>query len=102
MWQRRDMGGQSSGTGRRILVDGTSASAPTFAAVVALVNDALIAAGEPPLGFPNPLVYSRGFEVFTDITTGSNAGCNTSGFPSGKGWDAASGFGTLVSKSLVR
>jgi tripeptidyl-peptidase-1 len=34
-------------------VDGTSAATPTAAAVFALVNDALIAAGKPPMGFLN-------------------------------------------------
>ena len=82
--------------GTRYLVDGTSASAPTFAAVVALVNDALISDAKPPLGFLNPWLYSMGFEAFTDVKTGSNKGCNTSGFHAAKGWDPASGFGTPV------
>ncbi len=82
--------------GEKYLVDGTSASAPTFAAIVALVNDALIADGKPPLGFLNPWLYSTGFEAFTDVTTGSNKGCNTSGFHAARGWDPASGFGTPV------
>jgi len=34
-------------------VGGTSASSPTFAAVIALVNDALLAKGKPVLGFLN-------------------------------------------------
>ncbi|KAI0123399.1 Pro-kumamolisin [Xylariales sp. AK1849] len=77
------------------VVDGTSASAPIFAGVVALVNDALIAEGKPTLGFLNPWLYSgAGANAFTDITQGSTTGCNTSGFPAMKGWDAASGFGT--------
>lgn len=80
--------------GNKYLVDGTSASAPTFAAVIALVNDALIADGKPPLGFLNPWLYSTGFRAFTDVTTGSNKGCNTSGFHAARGWDPASGFGT--------
>lgn len=82
------------------LQDGTSASAPAFAALVALVNDALIAEGRPTLGFLNPMLYSRGAEAFTDVTVGSNFGCNTTGFPARKGWDAASGLGTPVSESL--
>lgn len=79
------------------LQDGTSASAPAFAALVALVNDALLAEGRPTLGFLNPMLYSRGVEAFTDVTVGSNFGCNTTGFPARKGWDAASGLGTPVS-----
>jgi tripeptidyl-peptidase-1 len=35
--------------------DGTSAAAPTVAALLSLVNDALIAAGKPTLGFLNPV-----------------------------------------------
>lgn len=54
-------------------VSGTSASAPTFASIVALLNDALISAGKPALGFLNPLLYSKGASAFTDITTGESA-----------------------------
>lgn len=76
------------------LVDGTSASAPTFAAIVALVNDALVAEGKPPMGFLNPWLYFEGYKAFTDVTEGSNRGCNTSGFPAIDGWDASTGWGT--------
>lgn len=85
--------------GSGVLQDGTSASAPAFASLVALVNDALLAEGKPTLGFLNPLLYSRGSEAFTDVTVGSNFGCNTTGFPARKGWDAASGLGTPVSEN---
>lgn len=81
-------------------VGGTSASAPTFAAVVALVNDALIAAGKPPLGFLNPWIYGGAFAALTDIVEGSSIGCNTSGFPAETGWDAVTGFGTPVSSPV--
>ena len=82
--------------GKKYPVDGTSASAPTFTAVVALVNDALIADGKPPLDFLNPWSYSTGSKAFTDVTAGSNNGCNTSGFHAARGWNPASGFGTPV------
>jgi len=78
-------------------LDGTSASTPAASAVLALVNDALLAAGRPPLGFLNPWLYQRGYRGFTDITSGSAIGCNTSGFPAEVGWDAVTGFGTPVS-----
>ena len=80
------------------LVDGTSASSPSLAAIISLVNDHLIANGRPTLGFLNPFIYSKGFEAFTDITIGSASGCDTKGFPAVKGWDAATGFGTPVSQ----
>lgn len=78
------------------LIDGTSASAPTVAGIVALTNDALIADGKPPLGFLNPWLYLHTNEAFTDIVHGSNRGCNTSGFTAAEGWDAATGIGTPV------
>lgn len=80
-------------------IGGTSASSPAFAAVIALVNDALIAAGKPTLGFLNPWIYSGAFAALTDITSGSSIGCDTAGFPAEVGWDAVTGFGTPVSCS---
>jgi tripeptidyl-peptidase-1 len=44
-------------SGKFIPVDGTSASAPIFAGVITLLNDARAAAGLPPLGFLNPILY---------------------------------------------
>jgi tripeptidyl-peptidase I len=83
------------------LQDGTSASTPTVASIISLVNDALIVEGRPPLGFLNPWIYSKGLEAFNDVTIGSAPGCNTTGFPAVKGWDAVSGFGTPVSTHKV-
>ncbi|OSD01496.1 subtilisin-like protein [Trametes coccinea BRFM310] len=84
-----DIGGQGQG------VSGTSASSPTFASVVALLNDQLLNAGKSPLGFLNPLIYSSGSAAaFNDITEGSNPGCGTDGFPAVEGWDPVTGFGT--------
>ncbi|CAJ2509324.1 Uu.00g143500.m01.CDS01 [Anthostomella pinea] len=83
-------------------VGGTSASSPTFAAVIALVNDALIAAGKPALGFLNPWIYGGAYKALTDITIGSSYGCNTTGFPAQVGWDAVTGWGTPNFGELVR
>lgn len=76
------------------LLDGTSASTPTASAIISLVNDALIAAGKPVLGFLNPWLYSTGYAAFTDVTSGSAIGCGGTGFPAATGWDAVTGFGT--------
>ncbi|KAI0090980.1 tripeptidyl peptidase A [Irpex rosettiformis] len=79
------------------LIGGTSASAPTFAGFVALLNDARIKAGLPTLGFLNPLIYAIGAThptAFNDITTGNNPGCGTEGFNATVGWDAVTGWGT--------
>ncbi|RDX50913.1 subtilisin-like protein [Lentinus brumalis] len=75
---------------------GTSASSPVFASMVSLVNDRLLNAGKPPLGFLNPLLYSdKATAMFNDITEGSNPGCNTNGFSAFAGWDAVTGFGSV-------
>ena len=75
-------------------VSGTSAASPAFAAIVALLNDRLIAKGKSPLGFLNPFLYSKGVSALNDITTGSNPGCGTNGFPAKAGWDPVTGLGT--------
>ncbi|EJD07658.1 subtilisin-like protein [Fomitiporia mediterranea MF3/22] len=80
--------------GRTISVGGTSASSPTFAGVISLLNDFRIAAGKAPLGFLNPLLYSTGVAGLNDITSGSNPGCNTNGFTAVSGWDPVTGLGT--------
>ncbi|KAM5530674.1 hypothetical protein V8D89_015646 [Ganoderma adspersum] len=82
--------------GQSTQVFGTSASSPMFASVVALVNDQLLNAGRPTLGFLNPLLYSSAAAagVFNDIMVGSNVGCGTAGFPAMPGWDAITGLGT--------
>ncbi|KAF2769315.1 tripeptidyl peptidase-like protein [Teratosphaeria nubilosa] len=86
--------------GKLELVDGTSAATPALSAVFAMLNDALLAAGKPTMGFLNPWLYKKGHMAFTDVTSGSTIGCGTTGFEATKGWDAASGFGTPVSRDM--
>lgn len=74
-------------------VGGTSASAPIFAGIVTLLNEARIAAGKGPLGFLNPTLYANP-DAFNDITIGSNPGCGTGGFNATPGWDPVTGLGT--------
>ncbi|KAI9434428.1 subtilisin-like protein [Lactarius indigo] len=80
--------------GRPAHIFGTSASAPTVAAFVALLNDARIATGKPSLGFLNPLIYALNGAGLNDITAGNAPGCGTPGFSATKGWDPVTGFGT--------
>ncbi|KAK7683756.1 hypothetical protein QCA50_013132 [Cerrena zonata] len=79
--------------GQNMVISGTSASAPIFASVIALVNDRLAQAGKSPLGFLNPFLYANP-QMFNDITSGSNPGCGTVGFNATKGWDPITGLGT--------
>jgi tripeptidyl-peptidase-1 len=83
-------------------ISGTSASTPLTAGIFALVNDALIAAGKPTLGFLNPWLYKKGYKGLTDITKGFSYGCNTQGFPVTKGWDPVTGFGTPDFPKLLK
>jgi tripeptidyl-peptidase-1 len=61
-------------------IGGTSAASPTVASIISLLNDARISKGMSPLGFLIPLLYSKAFSGFNDITAGSNPGCGTTGF----------------------
>ncbi|CZR40527.1 uncharacterized protein FPRO_05427 [Fusarium proliferatum ET1] len=80
--------------------DGTSASAPVFAAMIALVNDMRIRAKKPALGFLNRWLYSaKASSVFRDVKDGSETtGCADGDFFETSwealvGWDAATGLG---------
>ncbi|KAJ7830275.1 subtilisin-like protein [Mycena leptocephala] len=83
---------------------GTSISSPIFASIIALINDRLIAAGKPVVGFLNPWLYANP-KAFTDVTEGHNSGskCPTSSvaFDATKGWDALTGVGSPVFDKLL-
>ncbi|EED84182.1 predicted protein [Postia placenta Mad-698-R] len=87
------------------VVSGTSCSAPIFASTIAILNDRLLAAGKPTLGFLNPWLYSgAGAAAFTDIVSGNNTSCGDDdnlGFFATKGWDPVTGFGTPKFASLL-
>jgi len=84
-------------------VDGTSASAPIFAAIVSMLNVASINATGKPLGFLNPFLYKMAVDepaAFHDITVGDNIctayGCASTckGYEAAAGWDPVTGLGT--------
>jgi len=94
---------------------GTSASAPTVAGMLSLINDARLTKGLKPLGFINSKLYKLmadeavRAECFTDIgvdkvedlwdcptystCTGCDNGGKGPGFVATSGWDAQTGFG---------
>jgi len=91
-------------SGNTMGVDGTSCSTPTFAGIVALINDSRVSAGKKGLGFLNQLFYSQAAAsggVFTDIFQGSNPGCGSKGFPALKGWDPITGLGSPRFQELL-
>ncbi|KAJ7689610.1 family S53 protease [Mycena rosella] len=79
--------------GQARLVAGTSCSSPILAAMIARLNDELLKAGKPVLGFLNPWLYANP-GAFNDITSGNNPGCGTEGFSAANGWDPVTGLGT--------
>ncbi|KAM3453881.1 hypothetical protein MY3296_003353 [Beauveria thailandica] len=95
--------------------DGTSASTPVLAAMVAVLNSLRAEKGKPTMGFLNTWLYKSGRFAFDDITTGKTSGCpGTSyagldspkvpgaGWPADSGWDAATGLGTPIFARLRR
>lgn len=75
------------------LVYGTSASAPTFGAVINLINERRLEAGKRPVGFLNPALYAHP-DVLNDVVQGANPGCGAPGFGARPGWDPVTGLGT--------
>lgn len=79
---------------------GTSAVAPLYAGLVAIINSLL----GKTVGFLNPTLYSLGRNGggFRDIADGgSNASMATPGYTSGPGWDACTGWGSIDGTALL-
>jgi kumamolisin len=95
-------GDASPATGYKVLVDGkslviggTSAVAPLWSGLIALLNQKM----GKPLGFLQPLLYGvpKTASAFHDITTGSNGA-----FSASTGWDAATGLGSPSGQNLLK
>jgi hypothetical protein len=100
-------------------IGGTSAATPSFAGILAMVNQAVVAKGGPlGLGNANPMLYtlfqSNGtLGAFHDIvvgdnimpcTVGTDPNCSTGsygGYKASAGYDLASGLGTIDGAKLV-
>jgi subtilase family serine protease len=92
--------------GAWVLTGGTSASAPLWAALIAIANQM---AGHS-LGFINPALYKLALtghyaQDFHDITNGNNnvnyKGVTVEGYPAVQGWDPATGLGTPNAEKLL-
>lgn len=71
--------------GLNTVIGGTSAVAPLWAGLVALLNQSL---GQP-VGFLNPRLYAMAAGAFHPITEGNNGA-----FQAGPGWDPCTGLGS--------
>jgi kumamolisin len=76
------------------VIGGTSAVAPLWAGLVALINQSV----GKPVGFINPLLYEAGDASgdFHDITSGNNGA-----YSAGPGWDACTGLGSPVGSGVA-
>jgi kumamolisin len=79
--------------GEAIILGGTSAVAPLWAGLIALINQKL----GHSVGYLNPILYESQFEVdFHDITNGNNGA-----YSAAVGWDACSGWGSPDGSKLL-
>jgi pseudomonalisin len=88
------------------VIGGTSASSPSFAGIMALVNQKTGSAQ----GNPNPTLYelaaletnhTTAHSYFHDITSASNSVPGVTGYNAGTGYDLATGLGTVNANDLV-
>jgi kumamolisin len=77
--------------GSDTVIGGTSAVAPLWAGLVALLNQLK----GRPVGYLNPKLYS-GAAAFHDIAEGNN-----NGFSAAPGWDACTGLGSPIGSKLL-
>jgi kumamolisin len=80
--------------GQSGVIGGTSAVAPLWAALIALINESI----GKPVGFVNPSLYqnSSGGQDFNDITSGNNGA-----YSAGTGWDACTGLGSPIGTGVA-
>ncbi len=81
--------------GKDLVIGGTSAVAPLWAALIARCNEKL----GRPVGFVNPTLYLRARAGFRDVVEGSNG---TGAYAAGVGWDACTGLGTPTGERLLQ
>jgi kumamolisin len=80
--------------GQSMVIGGTSAVAPLWSGLIALMNQKL----GKPVGFLQPAIYAlaSSTKAFQDITSGNNGS-----FSAAPGWDAATGLGSPNGQNLV-
>jgi len=90
--------------GKFAVVGGTSASAPIWGGIIALMNDRLLASGHSSIGYANPLLYSMvqnspsTFRTIGGLGTNNKDGCQygyvSNPNPPPHSWDPVTGLGT--------
>ena len=88
-----ETGYQTLVDGQQEIVGGTSAVAPLWAGLIALLNQQL----GKNVGFLNPQLYPLGEAPFYDVTSGTNGS-----FSAGTGWDPCTGLGSPNGQQLLK
>jgi len=85
--------------GQNTVIGGTSAVAPLWAGLIALLNQGL----KKPVGFLNPHLYALtpASGALRDIVAGDNTVPPAPGYSAGSGWDACAGLGTPDGTKLL-
>jgi len=80
--------------GQSGVIGGTSAVAPLWAGLIALINQSL----GKPVGLINPLLYQNASTArdFHDVTSGNNGA-----YSAGPGWDACTGLGSPIGAAVA-
>ena len=78
--------------GKDAVFGGTSAVAPLWAALIALINEQL----GKHVGFLNTTLYAKGASGLHDITSGTNGA-----YQAAAGWDACTGLGSPSGQALL-
>ena len=86
--------------GQEQAVGGTSAVAPLYAGLMAVINANLGA----PSGFLNPILYASSSTICRDVASppgpANNSLHGVTGYPAGTGWNACTGFGSVNGTAL--
>jgi kumamolisin len=83
-------------SGKAEVVGGTSAVAPLWAGLAALINEK----AATPIGFFLPALYAAD-KLTNDVTTGDNKPTGSDiGYSAGPGWDACTGLGSPDGQAL--
>ena len=80
--------------GQSGVIGGTSAVAPLWAGLIALINESI----GRPAGLINPLLYQTASTAddFNDVTTGNNGA-----YSAGPGWDPCTGLGSPIGAQVA-
>jgi len=87
------------------LIGGTSAVAPLWASLIALINEGRAQQGKAALGFVNDKLYALAAQggLFNDVVNGNNSIAeNYPGYEATAGFDACSGWGTPIGAKIVK